>query len=263
MTFTLTTPPENFGTLLKSWRSRQHVSQLDLALNAGMSQRHISFLETGKSNPSRKAIRQICEVLNMPAAEQDVMLISAGYTPQATEWNWSDGVKAAVEASIDHVLNSHEPYPAVSVNRIWDLQKANESALRFFQHFGGTDQRNLLLNIMSPGKLKDSISNWSQVTRALYRLLELEVVRRPHDSEGKTLLEQLKKLPDVSDAITQSVSEQPSPVLSMELLIDGEVLKLFSLIATIGMSLDPNLDDLRLETLLPADEPTREWFKQR
>lgn len=260
MTLTMTRPQDGFGSLLKSWRNRQRLSQLDLAMTAGMSQRHISFLETGRSKPSRYAVRQICDALEMPAAEYDVMLVSAGFAPQAVDLNWNAEVRAAVDASIDHVLKSHEPYPAVTIDRIWTLQKANESAQRFFARVGGTGQPNLLLDIMSPGALRDNIDNWADVTRALYRLLDLEVARRPHDAEGKLLLDQLKSLPGVSDAISTRSSEHPAPVVSIRFSLGDTKLQLFSMIATIGMSMDATLDDLRIETLLPADEATRLWF---
>lgn len=225
-----------------------------------MSQRHISFLETGRSKPSRYAVRQICEALEMPAAEHDVMLVSAGFAPQAADASWNADVRAAVETSIDHVLKGHEPYPAVSIDRIWNLQKANESAQKFFAIAGGTGQPNLLRDVFTPGTLKNNIRNWSVVVRALFRLLDLEVARRPHDVEGKDLLNELKALPDVAGAIANRPKEHPAPVVSIEFQIDGAELRLFSLIATVGMSMDATLDDLRIETLLPADDQTRRWF---
>jgi len=260
MTLLINRPQDAFGPLLKSWRTRRRLSQLDLALYACMSQRHLSFLETGRSKPSRYAIRQICEALEMPAAEQDVMLMSAGFAPQSANASWSADVRDAVGASIDHVLKGHEPFPAVSIDRIWNLQRANESAQRFFAIAGGTGQSNLLRDVFSPGVLRDNIRNWPEVTRALFRLLDLEVARRPHDDDGKALLDELKDLPGVAAAITDRPKEHPAPVLSIELLIDGTELRLFSLIATVGMSMDATLDDLRIETLLPADEQTRRWF---
>lgn len=261
MTLSINRPQDAFGPLLKAWRNRQHVSQMDLAMDAGLSQRHISFLETGRSKPSRYAVRQICEALDMPAAEHDVMLVSAGFAPLAADISWGSEVRAAVNASIDHVLAGHEPYPAVSVDRIWNLQRANDSAQSFFMKAGGTGQPNLLRDLFEPGTLRDNIQNWPEVARALFRLLDLEVARRPNDIEAKTLLEDLKALPGVDDAIANRSKDHPAPVLSLDLLIDGVELKLFSLIATIGMSIDATLDDIRIETLLPVDEQTRKWFE--
>jgi len=260
MTLLKSQPEDTFGLLLKTWRNRRNLSQLDLALDAGMSQRHISFLETGRSRPSRYAVRQICEALEMPAAEYDVMLISAGFAPQSSDTSWSTEVREAVGASIDHVLRGHEPFPAVSIDRIWTLQRANESAREFFAIVGGTGEPNLLRELFSPSVLRNNIRNWPEVARALFRLLDLEVARRPHDTEGKALLNELKEFPGVAEAIADRPKEHPAPVLTIEFLVNGAELKLFSLIATVGMSMDATLDDLRIETLLPADEPTRRWF---
>jgi hypothetical protein len=104
------------------------LSPLDLALDAGMSQRPLRFLETGRRQPSRYAIRQFVEAFEMPAAEPDVMLMPAGFTPQSANGSWSADVRGAVNASIDHLLNGHEPFPVVSVDRILNLQRANDSA---------------------------------------------------------------------------------------------------------------------------------------
>ena len=256
----VSTGQDGFGVALKSLRRRHRLSQLDLALEAGLSQRHVSFLETGRAQPSRYAVRQICDALDVPAAEHDVMLVAAGFAPQVTDQRWSADIRAAVAVSIDHVLTSHTPFPAVAVDRLWTLQNANESAQTFFQRAGASGQPNLLLELMSPGAFRSSIGNWTEVTRALFRLLELEIARRPHDAEGKALLEQLGALPGVAEAIAQRPSEHPAPVLSIAFDIEGAKLNLFSLIATVGMSRDASLDDLRIETLLPADEQTRDWF---
>ncbi len=186
--------------------------------------------------------------------------MSAGFAPQSDNAGWSADVRDAVGASIDHVLKGHEPFPAVSIDRIWNLQRANESAQRFFAIAGGTGQPNLLRDLFSPGVLRDNIRNWPEVARALFRLLDLEVARRPHDDEGKALLNELKDLPGVAAALADRPQQHPAPVLSVEFSIDGAELKLFSLIATVGMSIDATLDDLRIETLLAADEETRRWF---
>ncbi len=249
-----------FSALLKTWRQRKRLSQLELALSAGLSQRHLSFLETGRSNPSRYAVAQLGEALEMPAAEVDAMLIAAGFASRASNERWSKETRDAVNLSIDHVLAGHEPYPAVAIDRMWNLQKANPATQKFFSQLGGDGEPNLLRGIMKPGAVRDKILNWDHVCRSLIRLYELEVARRPNDIEAKQLLEELRELPGVHDAVDLPTIEKPAPILALEFQIDGKVLKLFSLIATIGMSADAAIDDMRIETLLPADETTRMWF---
>lgn len=140
-----------FPSFLKNWRERRRLSQMALSLQSGMSQRHISFLETGRSNPSRFAIAQLAEALEMPAAEIDAMLLSAGFAARSSRSGWNEETKQAVEVSIDHVLQSHAPYPAVSVDRIWNLKKANEPAQAFFAMAGADGDPNLLRQVLGPG----------------------------------------------------------------------------------------------------------------
>lgn len=236
---------------------------MDLALKAGLSQRHISFLETGRSNPSRFCVFRIGDALEMPAAELDAMLLAAGFAARAQNPRWGAETQEAVNASIAHVLRGHEPYPAVAVDRIWNLQNANDAARRFFSLFEGARDPNLLREILKPGALRDSITNWQEVARALLRLLELELARRPHDEEAHALSADLSALPGVAAAASTRALAGPEPVLSIQFQIGEDVLRLFSLIATIGMSADATLDDLRIETLLPADQATRDWFSAR
>lgn len=249
-----------FPGLLKTWRSRRRLSQLDLALEAGMSQRHISFLETGRSSPSRQAIARLGDALNMPCAEVDSLLAAAGFAARSADTRWSADAREAIKTSIDHVLKGHEPYPAVSIDRMWTLQSANSAAVGFFMRFGDASEPNVLRAIMKPGSLRSSIVNWDENVRSLIRLFELEVLRRPSDTEAQALLNELLSFPGVEDAACQLASTAPTPVLTLQIQLDEVVLSLFSLIATIGMSADATLDDLRIETLLPADDVTRDWF---
>lgn len=249
-----------FSGLLKEWRSRRRLSQLDLSLEAGLSQRHISFLETGRSKPSRYAIFQLGEAMNMPAAEVDALLLSAGFAARNSDTRWGAETRHAVDLSIVHVLKGHEPYPAVAIDRIWNIQKANSAAQRFFEAFDSSGDANLLRVLMKPGQLRQSIINWEETVRALIRLFELEVARRPNDHEAQGLLEELRSIPGVREATREPLEGNPPPVLSIQFRVGETTLKLFSMIATIGMSSDAALDDIRIETLLPSDDETRNWF---
>ncbi|OJJ09213.1 hypothetical protein BKI51_22400 [Alphaproteobacteria bacterium AO1-B] len=259
----MTQTASKFPELLKTWRSRRRLSQLDLALEAGLSQRHISFLETGRSKPSRMAISQLGLALGMPVAEVDTMLVSAGYAAPSMDQRWSAETRAAVQASIDHVLTGHEPFPAFSVDRIWTVQKANLSAQSFFAFLGNTTEMNILRAILSPGPVRDRLRNWTDSARALMRIVEMEAARRPNDQEAQDLLKDLLDLPGVRAAMEAVPDGPPEPVLALKIDVDGAELSLFSMIATIGMSSDAALDDIRIETLLPADDATRSWFLAR
>lgn len=234
---------------------------MDLSLQSGMSQRHISFLETGRSNPSRFAIAQLAEALEMPAAEIDAMLLSAGFAARSAQKAWDDNIRHAVDVSIDHILQSHAPYPALSVDRVWNVVKANDPAKQFLARAGARGDPNLFRELLTPGPIRDCIINWEEVARALLRLLELELARRPNDTEAHELLTDLLKLKDVKALRDTPAPSATAPVLTLKFQIGEDVLDLFSLIATIGMSADASLDDLRIETLLPANDATRAWFE--
>lgn len=251
-----------FPGFLKTWRQRRRLSQLELSLRSGMSQRHISFLETGRSKPSRFAIAQLAEALEMPAAEVDTMLLSAGFAARSSRHGWDDDTQKAVDVSIDHVLQGHAPFPAVSIDRIWKLVKANAPAQHFFRLAGARGDTNLLREILAPGQVRDRILNWEDTARALLRLLELEVARRPHDIEAHQLQTELMALDGVQTLMETPAASPNAPVLTIKFQIGQDVLELFSLIATIGMSADATLDDLRIETLLPANDETRVWFQK-
>jgi len=262
MTFNTRLTDTPFSDFLKTWRIRRRLSQLDLALASGLSQRHISFLETGKSQPSTMTITQLANALEMPAAEVDAMLLTAGFAARSTRNAWNEATIHAVDASIDHILAGHSPYPAISVDRMWNLKKANEPAMRFFAMIGSSGDINILRGIMTPGDLRNTIVNWEETVQALCRILTLEAARRPHDDDMHTLLSELHQLPGVSEAIKRPYTADPKPVLTIQFKIDTATLNLFSLIATVGMSADAAIDDVRIETLLPADDLTREWFAQ-
>lgn len=262
MSYNPNTYDPSFPAFLKNWRQRRRLSQLELSLESGISQRHISFLETGRSNPSKFAIAQLAEALDMPAAEVDGMLLAAGFAARSSRRGWDDETQKAVDASINHVLQGHAPYPAVSIDRIWNLVKANDPAQRFFALAGAKGDPNLIREILSPGSLKDCILNWDDTARALMRLLELEVARRPHDQEAHELQNELLELDGIRSLVETPANTPKAPVLKIQFQIGGETLELFSLIATVGMSADATLDDLRIETLLPADDATRDWFQK-
>lgn len=254
-------PDLSFPGFLKSWRKRRRLSQLDLSLQSGMSQRHISFLETGRSNPSRFAIAQLAEALEMPAAEIDAMLVSAGFAARSAQHAWDDNTRHAVDVSIDHILQSHAPYPALTVDRVWNVVKANDPAQQFFARAGARGDPNLFRELLTPGPMRDCILNWEDVARALLRLLELEIARRPNDAEAHELLDELLELDGVRALRDTPAPSATAPVLTLKFQIEEVLLDLFSLIATIGMSADASLDDLRIETLLPANDATRAWFE--
>lgn len=257
----LNRPKQNsFPDVLKDWRHRRRFSQLELSLTAGISQRHISFLETGRSQPSRMIISRLAEVLEMPAAEVDAMLLSAGFASPSAQSSWDAQVQSAVTQSIEHILTSHNPYPAITVDRIWNLKNANESAQNFLGPFMQDENPNILREFLRPGALREALTNWDEIATAFIRFLELELTHRPNNAEGHALLSELKTYYTAGQAAKLAATEYPPPVLTMKFCIGGETLQFFSMIAAIGMTASAALDDILIETMLPANDATRSWF---
>lgn len=249
-----------FGGLLRSWRVRRRYSQLELALTADMSQRHVSFLEAGRSAPSRAAIERLADALEVPFAERDRLFMAAGFAAQPPDIRWSLEVRQAIDSSLAYILERHEPYPAMIVDRLWNLTGANRAAMTFMDRFGRPPQPNTIATLLDPEGLRPFLVNWREVARRLLDLIEVEVARRLEDPEGRQLLDRLNALPGVAEAIKTVPYRRDGPALSLRLRLGDQELRLFSLVATIGLPAEAGLEELKLETLLPADEATRRWF---
>ena len=253
--------PQAFGSLLKAWRARRRVSQLDLALDAELSQRHVSFLESGRSKPTRSSIEKLADALTIPRGDRDRLFAAAGFVPPTAMAPWTPEARAAIDESLQFIIERHDPFPAMVVDRLWTLQRANAAASRFFSLFGSPTSANVVAALLHPDGPRRALVNWREVAARLVGLIEVEVARRLDDGEGRALLLQIFDLPGVADACAKAPDVGlGAPVISLHFHIDGRDLRLFSLVATVGMSVDPGLEDLKLETLLPADPETRDWF---
>ncbi len=250
-----------FGSLLKAWRARRRVSQLDLALDADLSQRHVSFLESGRSKPTRSSIEKLADALTIPRGERDRLFAAAGFVAPTSMAPWSPEARMAIDESLKFIIDRHDPFPAMIVDRLWNLQQANPSAARFLSAFGPPASTNIVAALLHPDGPRKALVNWREVAARLVGLIEVEVARRLDDGEGRALLLEIFDLPGVADACAKAPDLGPgAPVMSLHFHVDGRDLRLFSLVATVGMSVDPGLEDLKLETLLPADAETRAWF---
>jgi len=255
------TEPRAFGSLLKAWRARRRVSQLDLALDAELSQRHVSFLESGRSKPTRASIEKLADALAVPRGERDRLYAAAGFVAPAAMSPWPSEARAAIDESLQFIIDRHDPYPAMVVDRLWGLRTTNAAGRRFFDRLGPLSRANVVAALLHPDGPRRCLVNWREVAARLVGLIEIEVARRLDDGEGRALLLEIFALPGVAEACAKAPDLGPgAPVISLHFRLDGRDLRLFSLVATVGMSVDPGLEDLKLETLLPADPETRDWF---
>lgn len=256
-----------FGRVLRHWRHKRGLSQLDLALVADGSQRHISFLESGRAQPSRDMILRLAAVLDMPLREQNVMLVAAGFAPMYPARELADPALHQVRKALDFMLRQQEPYPAMVIDRHWNLHMGNDASGRLLawladphmaQSFLGPDGRlNLLRLLFHPDGVRPYIQNWHAVAGHLVERLHREAIIDGQSDATMALLDELLAYPDVPRAwYIPNWEAVQAPVLTVELTKGDLTLCFFTTITTLGTPHDVTLQELRLECFFPADEAT-------
>ena len=253
-------PPAPVGALLREWRAARRLSQLDLALEAGISSRHLSCVETGKARPSRELIARLADTLGMPLRERNALLLAAGYAPLYPERALGTPELAQVRHAIELILEQQEPYAAFVLDRYWDVVLTNRATTRLLDFLrGGSAHANVLRQVFDPDDMRAVLVNWEEVAGDLIRHLHAEVAARPSDGRARALLEEVLRYPGVPPRWRSREAESgPSPLLTVVFRKDDRQLRFFSTIATFGAPRDVTLDELRIECWFPADESTAE-----
>lgn len=256
-----TTPSSlHFGDYLREWRQRRRMSQMDLALEAEISTRHLSFLETGRSQPSREMVQLLSEKLDMPLRERNVMLASAGFAPVYSERSLDDPALRSMREAIDLVLKGHEPYPALAVDRHWSLVTANEALFSLVQ---GVDPAllkppvNVLRLSVHPAGLARRIVNFSEWREHLIARLHHQV-NVTGDAVLSALIEELRAYP-IPDAARRTLHAKPHHadlVVPLQLTTEEGVLTFFSTTTVFGTPVDVTLSEIAIEAFFPADAET-------
>jgi transcriptional regulator with XRE-family HTH domain len=255
---TVTAPQVGIGPLLREWRRRRRRSQLELALDAGVSARHLSFLETGRSNPSRAMVIGLAANLELPLRDRNELLIAAGYAPEYRELAYEDPDLEPVRAAIDQLLAAHDPYPALVVDRHWELVTANRGlgllTAGAAPHLLETPA-NVLRLALHPEGLPPRMLNLGELRHRTFERLE-----RHHRVSGDpalvTLLEELRGYPGgEDDAAAEAAAHDVFVPLRMRGL-EGEELSFFSTVSTFGTALDVTVAELSIESFFPADDVT-------
>jgi transcriptional regulator with XRE-family HTH domain len=258
--------PAPVGSLLREWRAARHFSQLDLALAAGTSARHLSCIETGKARPGRQLLARLAEALDMPLRERNALLLAAGYAPGYPESGLGSPTLSRIDQAIDAILAQQEPYPAFLINRHWDVLRANRAAERL-NHFllGGRDSahRNILRQFFDPEDLRAAVANWEEVAGELIRHVHDHRAAAPGDPVVGALLDELLSYPGVPARWrVRDPSSVPSPLLTTEFHRDGTTLRFFSTITTFAMPRDVTLSELHIECCFALDEDTAEACRE-
>ncbi len=255
-----------FPLLLKTWRQKRRLSQLELALSACVSQRHISFLESGRAKPSRSMILQLSETLEVPLRERNDWLTAAGFAPVFKARPLDDPQMNQVMNAVRMMLKNHEPFPAVAIDRAWNIRMANAPfemlnamlGADLWQRLGGME-RNLMRLFFHPNGIQPFVTNW----RAIAPLLWHRAQREAEALGGQEMKLVLTELNPYQDAYTLWAAEDAAlvPVLPLEIEKDGVRISLFTVIATFGTAQDVTADELRIESLFPADAATEKLFR--
>ncbi|MEK2605278.1 helix-turn-helix transcriptional regulator [Burkholderia arboris] len=263
------TPPHELGQLLRYWRDVRGVSQLDLSLDAGISQRQISFIESGRSVPGRDTLLTLAQALDVPLRERNALLLAAGYAPVYSEAPWDAQEMHGVIRALERVVRQHEPFPAIVMDRHWNVLMTNDAAPRFFGCFidmaAREGPRNLLRLMFDPHGMRPFVADWSTVSRSLLQRVHRESVGRVLDDETRQLLDDLLASPDAPrDWNTPPApAAAPSlPVIPIGFIHEGVVLRYFSLITTVGTPQSAAAQELRMECMFPADDATEARHRQ-
>lgn len=247
------------GTLLRQWRQARRYSQLQLALELGISGRHLCFLETGRSKPSREMLLKIALFLLVPKAELNQALLAAGYAPMyPNSVDTATNLKPALNA-IELMLKQHLPYPAFVINQDWDMVNANLAAQQLWQDLGYTTA-NFVEAIIEDAQIQQKIINWLEVAEHLLQRIHRELF---NNASSARLLKLEKKLASfIEDKTNKNHLLNNSVILSTQLKVDEKNLAFFSIIAQLSSVQDLVMSEYKIELFFPADETTRLFYEK-
>lgn len=238
MNMTTTGPATAFGRHMKQWRRQSGLSQLELSVRAGMSQRHISFIETGRSRPGEDVVHKAAEALEIPIRDRNSLLEAAGLVPSYREMLLSDDTVVPFRTVISKLLESHEPYPAYVINRYWEMVDM----------------------FLAPGPVREMIDNFAAAAWTFLRRLRREVA---HSGNDERLQELLARAESYMEGVPADI-EKPGTdlVVCPNLRIGDRLIRTVSMVARFGTAREVTLDELRVELVFPMDDEAEAFFKE-
>ncbi len=254
--------PATVGALLRTWRDARGKSQEWVAARAGVSTRHLSFIETGRAAPGREVVLALAGALDVPLRNRNELLLAAGHAPGYAAAALGDADLAMVRRALDLILDHHEPFPAVVFDRLTNVVRMNRGALRMFGQLHTPAlppefANNQLLALLHPQGWKPFIVNWDELAGDVIERLHRELAAAPGDRALAALAARALALPDVPHAWRRprwTAAVQPCAIVHVR---RGDLeLKLFTMLTTLGTPLDVTAEELRIETYFPADDAT-------
>jgi transcriptional regulator with XRE-family HTH domain len=250
---------KTIGDLLRDWRLRRRLSQLELACEADISTRHLSFLETGRSIPSREMVLHLAEQLEVPKRERNVLLVAAGYAPIFPERSLHDPVLQGARKAIDLVLEAQKPYPAFALDRHWNIVASNGGLPQLYVGVSPAllqQPINALRLGLHPDGLASKVVNLAEWSAHLLARLKRQI-DLTGDTKLADLLHEVSKYPSgVSKTSSPAGSEQHAVLVPLQIRIDTAILSFFSTTTIFGSPVDVTLSELALECFYPADDAT-------
>ena len=257
------TATRDFGSLLRHWRQSRRLSQIELAGDASVSARHLCFLETGRSKPSRDMVHLLATALDLPLEEQNALYLAAGYAPPFGERDLEALDLDHIRQILEFILRQQEPYPCIAIDGRWDIRMRNEATRRLFGPFRSAYEMerhadNAMHVVFHPMGLRRFIANWEEFAGGLIQILHREAGRGGNNAASQ-LREEILTYPGVpSGWRVPQASAHASPVLTMHLRRDDLDLKFFTTLTSFAMPLDVALQQLKIEGFYPADARTAE-----
>lgn len=246
------------GQLIREWRQRRRLSQLDCAVEADISSKHLSFLETGRSQPSRDMLLRIADLLDVPLRERNAMLVAAGFAPMFSERSLDDPALRAARDAVDQVLRGHEPYPAIAIDRHWTLLAANAAVAPLLEGVSESllaPPLNVLRLSLHPEGLAGRILNLSEWRAHLFARLRRQI-EVSADRTLMTLLDELMQYPAPVSTGREHKPDGNAVVVPLRLKAGAAVLSFVSTTTVFGTPIDITLSELAIEAFFPADEAT-------
>ncbi|MBM7774992.1 transcriptional regulator with XRE-family HTH domain [Actinokineospora baliensis] len=254
------------GDLIRQWRRDRNVSQLDLAAEAGVSTRHLSFVETGRSAPSRDMVLRLAEHLDVPLRDRNRLLLAAGYAPAYTETPLDTARLRVVRAAIRRVLDSHDPFPAFAVDACWNLVDANASVALLTRGAPPellAEPFNVLRYSLHPRGLAARMLNLAQWRKHVLTTVERQLkVGATGNGELAALHRELLAFPDTNQLGESEPDESTDVFVPLRLLHEGVELSFFSTVTTFGTPRDITVDEVHVENFYPADETTEKYLRR-
>jgi transcriptional regulator with XRE-family HTH domain len=263
------------GRLLRRWREARRLSQLELALEAEVSARHLSFVETGRATPSREMLLTLANVLDVPLRERNVLLLAAGYAPMYAETSLNDPQMSQVRAVIEIMLRSNEPRAAIAHDRYWNVVMANDAFVRLLtialgkapaglsaMQVATSPRVNLLHLLFDPNSLRRVVVNWEAIAKALLNQAHQRLAWA-RDEKLKALIDDVLKYPGVPARWHEPGLDTPDAlILPMELDFNGKIARMFSTVTSVATPHDVTLQDLHIEVFYPADTESEATLRE-